>query len=46
VLIDGLQAAGTHNVVFDETAGLASGLYLYRLQLPGQAITRTMLLVK
>jgi len=42
VLVRGEQAAGAHHALFDATT-LASGLYLYRLEASGQALTGTML---
>jgi len=45
VLVDGLQPAGLHTVVFD-AGTLPSGLYLYRLHAAGRTASRTMLLVK
>jgi hypothetical protein len=43
-LVSGVKAPGTHTVVFDGSA-LASGLYVYRLLLPGYVETRKMLLL-
>ncbi len=45
VLVDGDVAAGRHSVPFD-AAGLASGLYLGRLEQSGRVATRTMLLAR
>jgi hypothetical protein len=45
VLVDGLMPAGAHQVTFD-ASGLASGIYMYRLQSGGQSITRRMILIK
>ncbi len=48
VLVDGVQSAGHHSVAFN-AANLPSGLYLYRLSLPGQNNfnqTKKMMLVK
>ncbi len=45
VLVDGVMPAGAHRATFD-AAGLASGVYLYRLDADGRVFTRTMLLVK
>jgi len=47
VLIDGQQlAAGTHQTMFD-ASGLSSGIYMYRLSTAnGQAMVRTMSLIK
>jgi photosystem II stability/assembly factor-like uncharacterized protein len=42
---DGPYLAGTHEVAFD-ASGLASGVYLYRLEVGGQRIHKTMTLVK
>ena len=44
-LMDGVQEAGTHEVVF-QANDLPSGLYLYKLVSPAGAQTRTMLLMK
>ena len=44
-LVDGNQASGAHSVVFD-ARGLASGTYIYRLQLGAQVLTRKMTLIK
>jgi hypothetical protein len=43
--VDGLQGAGRHEVTFSGK-GMASGLYLYRLQAGNYASVRKMLLVK
>jgi hypothetical protein len=45
VLVDGLQAAGNHEVQFSG-ANLTSGIYFYKLQTAAQVITRKMTLVK
>ena len=45
VLHEGMQAAGTHRVHFD-AAGLAGGVYIYRLATPDMSIQRAMTLVK
>ncbi len=45
VLLDEDMRAGTHSVVFD-AAGLASGVYFYRLQMQGEVRTQKMLLTK
>ena len=45
VLVEGWQAAGTHEAVFD-AAALPSGVYLYRLESEGQQKNGRMLLVK
>ncbi len=45
VLVDGLMPAGSHQVNFD-ASGLASGIYMYRLQSGAQSITRRMILIK
>lgn len=45
VLIHQRETAGAHTVVFNG-AGLASGVYLYRLTVGGTAISQRMLLVK
>ncbi len=44
-LVDGLQAAGTHEVRF-EGAGFPSGVYLYRLETEGFSQMRRMVLMK
>ncbi|MXW63683.1 MAG: T9SS type A sorting domain-containing protein [Bacteroidetes bacterium SB0662_bin_6] len=44
-LVDGVQQAANYQVRFDGT-GLASGMYLYRLETPGQMLTRRMILMK
>ena len=43
--VDGTLVAGNHTVGFDGS-GLASGIYLYRLEADGVSITRKMLLMK
>ncbi len=45
VLADGVQPAGRHSVRFD-ASGLPSGLYVYRLQAGGAALTRKMTLIR
>ena len=45
VLIDGAMPAGRHEAVFDGR-GLASGVYLVRLQAGGEVFTRKMMLMK
>ena len=45
VLVNTELASGSHNVTFD-ASGLASGIYLYRLETAGQQLTRKMMLVK
>jgi len=45
MLVNTELAAGSHTVSFDAD-GLTSGIYLYRLETPGQQITRKMMLVK
>ncbi len=44
-LHNGYLSAGTHSVRFD-ASGLASGVYMYRFEMNGQALTRTMSLIK
>ena len=44
-LVDGQQAAGTHEVRFD-ASHLSSGIYLYRLQSGSQTLSRTFTLLK
>jgi hypothetical protein len=43
-LVNGLKDPGTHTVVFDGSA-FASGMYVYRLLVPGYVETRKMLLL-
>ncbi len=45
VLIEGVMAPGTHDVSFD-ASDLSSGMYLYRLSVADQVLTRKMLVVK
>lgn len=45
VLVDGVMPAGVHSVPFDAT-GLATGVYLYRLEADGSSQVRRMVLVK
>lgn len=45
VLVDGQQAAGSYSASFDG-AGLASGVYVYRLEASGKSFSKTMMLVK
>jgi hypothetical protein len=45
LLVDGQLSAGTHSVTFD-AGSLPSGVYLYRLEYSGGAVTRTMQLLK
>jgi hypothetical protein len=44
-LVDGHQPAGRHELLFNGS-GLASGVYVYRLETPGQCAQRKMLLLK
>ena len=44
-LVDGLQAAGTHQIRYD-AVDLANGLYFYRLRASNRIETRKMLLAK
>ena len=44
-LVDGTVEAGYHEVAFD-AAGLASGVYFYRLQAPGYVQTHKLLLLR
>ncbi|RJP80224.1 MAG: T9SS C-terminal target domain-containing protein [Candidatus Zixiibacteriota bacterium] len=44
-LVDGWREAGTHRATFDGS-GLASGMYLYRLQTAGQTLSWKMVLIK
>jgi hypothetical protein len=44
-LVDGPMPAGSHSVTFDAT-GLASGIYLVRLEAGGMVRTRSMALIK
>lgn len=45
VLVDGVTPAGRHEVQFDASR-LASGVYLYALDVGGERLTRSMLLMK
>ncbi len=45
VLTEGTQNAGTHEAVFNATQ-VPSGLYLYRLEIAGKQLSRTMLIAK
>jgi len=45
LLVDGSLDPGLHTVRFD-AAGLASGVYIYRLATQGHTATRTMLLMR
>lgn len=45
VLVDGVQAEGTHSVTFD-ASNLASGMYLYKLEAAGHVITKKLMLLK
>ncbi len=45
MLVDETQVAGRYRVSFDAT-GLASGIYVYRLDAGGKSFSKTMLLVK
>jgi hypothetical protein len=45
LLVDGQLSAGTHSVTFD-AGSLPSGVYLYRFEHAGGAITKTMQLLK
>jgi hypothetical protein len=45
MLVDGQLSAGTHSVTFD-AGSLPSGVYLYRFEYAGGAITKTMQLLK
>ena len=44
-LVDGYQSAGNHSIQFDGS-GLASGVYLYRLQVGNNVETRKMVLMR
>ena len=44
-LVDGAMVAGTHTISFDGS-GLASGVYLYRLESEGVQISHKMVLMK
>ncbi len=44
-LVDGVQAAGFHDVKFDGS-GLSSGVYFYRIQAGNFVQTRRLLLLK
>jgi len=43
--VDGQRPAGVHEVVW-EAAGLASGLYFYRIQAGDYIATKKMMLIK
>ena len=45
VLVDGVQNAGSHNIVFSGN-NLSSGIYFYRLESANEVITKKMLLMK
>lgn len=45
VLVDGPLTAGTHRVLFDAST-FASGMYLYRLEMPNHTLVKKMILVK
>ncbi|MEM1093847.1 MAG: T9SS type A sorting domain-containing protein [Bacteroidota bacterium] len=45
VLVDGVLSAGRHEALF-EAATLPSGTYIYRLETAGQALTKTLTLMK
>jgi len=45
VLVDGFQAAGRHRAAF-QASGLASGVYLYRLETSGRTVTKKMMLMR
>jgi hypothetical protein len=45
VLVDEMMTAGSYDVRFD-AAGLASGVYLYRLQVADHMQTRKMVVVR
>jgi hypothetical protein len=44
-LVDGPMALGRHSVQFNG-GQLASGMYLYRLEMRGQVLQKTMMLAK
>lgn len=45
VVVDELKAAGTHSVVFDAN-GLSSGVYFYRMETPGYATMKKMVIAR
>jgi len=45
ILVNGILSAGQHQVTFDG-AGMASGIYMYRLQTGSQVLTGKMMLMK
>jgi hypothetical protein len=45
ILVDGFQGEGRHRVEF-QAGGLASGVYLYRLETEGRTITKKMMLMR
>lgn len=44
-LVDGQKNAGYHTIIFDAN-NLASGLYIYRLDIDGKVLSKKMLLIK
>ena len=44
-LVNGTKNAGTYEVEFNGS-NLASGIYFYKLEVPGQTFTKKMILVK
>jgi hypothetical protein len=44
-LINGVKSAGSYEVEFNGS-NLASGIYFYKLEVPGQTFTKKMILVK
>ncbi|MCH8569727.1 MAG: T9SS type A sorting domain-containing protein, partial [Balneolales bacterium] len=45
LLVSETQTAGTHNLSFNASS-LASGVYIYRLQVGNETLTRKMTLIK
>ncbi len=45
VLVDELRSSGSHSVTFDASS-LSSGVYFYRLEFDGKALTNKMILLK
>jgi hypothetical protein len=46
MLVDEQQKAGTYRIIFNSTAGLASGVYFYQIEAGNFVRSRKMLLLK